>query len=85
MNDLLLRAYVNLAVTARVLRDRLRNEIGQTTTEYVGILVIVGAIILALVGAGIPARVGTAATNALNQIFGGAAAGGGTSPGPQPT
>jgi hypothetical protein len=84
MNDLLLRAYVNLAVTARVLRDRLRNEIGQTSAEYVGILVIVGAIIVALVAAGIPGRVQTAATNALNTIFGGAAAGG-TSPGPQPT
>ncbi len=75
--DLILRTHVYLSVALSTLRDRFESERGAAASEYVGILVIVGAIILAITTANIPSRVTSALSTALNQIFGG---GGGGAP-----
>jgi hypothetical protein len=85
MNDLLLRAYHGVAARVRLVA-RKGGELGQTAAEYLGVLVLVAAIIVALVGSGIPAQIRTAATNAITNITNAQPAGqGGQQPGPQPT
>ena len=54
---------------------RLGREDGQTAAEYMGILLLVGAIIAALMGpAAIPTKISDAASNAITSIGGGAPA-----------
>lgn len=50
---------------------RRRGDSGQGTLEYIGIAVIVGAIIVALVGVGLPGKLSAALTTALGQVTGG--------------
>ena len=54
---------------------RLGREDGQTAAEYMGILLLVGAIIAALMGpADLPGKISSAASNAVTSIGGGAPA-----------
>ena len=50
--DALTRLAVALDVYVRTLRDRTREDSGQASTEYAGILFVIVAIIAALIGLG---------------------------------
>jgi pilus assembly protein Flp/PilA len=56
---------------------RRKDDAGQTAAEYVGILVVVGAIFAVVVAANLPNTVQTSLTTAISQIFGGGGAAGG--------
>lgn len=53
---------------ARSQIQRLQDEEGQTSAEYVGLILIVAAIIAALIKLKVPERIGTAVDGALNKI-----------------
>lgn len=50
--DAITRLTVMLSIAAADLRDRMRDERGQASTEYAGILFVIVAIIAALIGLG---------------------------------
>jgi Flp pilus assembly pilin Flp len=51
LRDQCIEAYVGLQSLAHSLAERAREERGQTAAEYMGILFIISAIIVAIVGA----------------------------------
>jgi hypothetical protein len=64
--------------------DRVSRDSGTSTIEYVSLLLLIAAIVVALASAGLPTKVTTKATTAICAIFGGENCGGsagGTSPG----
>jgi hypothetical protein len=64
---LLLHCYNHLRASATVLRTGVR-ERGAVTAEYVGILLVVGALVAALLAAGIPGRISAGVNQALSQL-----------------
>lgn len=50
--DAITRLSIMLSVAAGDLRDRMRSDKGQASTEYAGILFVIVAIIAALIGLG---------------------------------
>ncbi len=50
--------------------ERLSDERGQTAAEYVGILVVVAAILGAIFGLGLEEKIGSALETAINKIVG---------------
>jgi hypothetical protein len=74
--DLLLHGYVLLRASGGLLRDRagllvddLRSgERGALSPEYVGILLVVGGMIAAVIAAGLPARVTAGMSQALTDL-----------------
>ena len=58
-------------VALESLRDRLREERGQTAAEYLGIIVVIAVIIGALYGAGIGDEIATAIKDQVKKIAGG--------------
>lgn len=67
--NLAIRTYAFLAVTVADLKSRLTEDRGQTAVEYILVLVLVGAIIVALFGAGVVGRATTAIQNAIADLF----------------
>lgn len=59
--------YHRLRISARLLRSNL-GEVGALSAEYVGILLVVAAIVVALLGAGIQTRVAAGAQKALCEM-----------------
>ena len=53
-----IEAYVGLQSLARSVAERSREDRGQTAAEYMGILFIVSAIIVALVASGVAGKIG---------------------------
>jgi Flp pilus assembly pilin Flp len=53
-----IEAFVGLQSLARSVAERAREDRGQTAAEYMGILFIVSAIIVAVVGSGIAGKIG---------------------------
>ncbi|WLW52529.1 Flp family type IVb pilin [Streptomyces lincolnensis] len=58
--------------TAEYLRNRAnRDDRGQTAVEYLGIIAVVVAIVLAITGTDIGNTIYTAITDQINQVIGG--------------
>jgi Flp pilus assembly pilin Flp len=57
------------------IRRRANGDAGQTAAEYMGIIVIVAAIIAAIVATGLPATIATAISTKITEISGGGGAG----------
>lgn len=64
---LLLHCYNHLRTSANLLRSNLR-ERGAVTAEYVGILLVVGALVAALLAAGIPGRITAGINTAMSEL-----------------
>lgn len=71
MLPLTVKAQTMLEDFARRTAERLRDESGQTAAEYVGIMVLVGTIIAAIVALGIPDKLAGALGDAVDSITGG--------------
>ncbi|WP_406146262.1 hypothetical protein [Streptomyces sp. NBC_01012] len=73
MSNLMLKASVNAKVWANtsVQRMKARADQGQGAVEYLGIIVVVVAIIAALVTTNIGETIGTAITGQISKITGG--------------
>ena len=52
------------------LRRRVQGDEGQTAAEYMGIIVIIVAIIVAIKGLGLDSTISSAISNAISQITG---------------
>ena len=70
-------------------RSALRDERGQTASEYMGMLLLVAVVIGALIASGLPGAIGDATSGMVDKIAGGSetrgqAAGGGGGPGTNP-
>lgn len=63
--------YVKMNQSLERLTERLRDESGQTAAEYVGIIVIVAAIIGAIAATGIGDTLANALSDAVDSITGG--------------
>ena len=61
---------LELTVRAQNFVARLRDERGQTAAEYLGIVVVVAAIIAAIVGAGLDDKIANALGKAIDGIAG---------------
>ncbi len=61
---------LELTVKAQNLLARLREQRGQTAAEYLGIVVVVAAIIAAIVGAGLDDKIAKALSSAIDSIAG---------------
>ncbi|KPC80268.1 MULTISPECIES: hypothetical protein [unclassified Streptomyces] len=73
MSKLMLKASVNAKVWANTSVERMkaRGDRGQGAVEYLGIIVVVVAIIAALMLTNIGTTIGTAITGQINKITGG--------------
>jgi Flp pilus assembly pilin Flp len=73
MNELVYRTYAYVLVTTALIGDRiqarLQDERGQTAAEYVGILLVIGALVAFVATSGIGARLTTEIGNALTKLF----------------
>jgi hypothetical protein len=67
--DAITRLTIVLSMAAGDLRDRLRDDRGQASTEYAGILFVIVAIIAALIGLGFT-DVGQAIKNKIVEAVG---------------
>jgi hypothetical protein len=67
--DAITRLTIVLGMAASDLRDRLRDDKGQASTEYAGILFVIVAIIAALIGLGFT-DVGQAIKNKIVEAVG---------------
>jgi Flp pilus assembly pilin Flp len=83
MSDITLRAAVqtqvflaDLSRHLREMQDRLRDEDGQVSVEWVGILALVGTIVAIILNFHLDTKVGTKVSDAFNNIFGGGGDGG---------
>ncbi|MGW1974922.1 hypothetical protein [Streptomyces sp. NPDC001889] len=63
-----------MAAAARAAQDR--REAGQGSVEYVGVIVLVAAIIAALVGSGVAEDIANGLTTRVGEILGGGGGGG---------
>lgn len=71
MSELTIRSYLALsALTGRVVAAA-RREGGQTAAEYLGIIVLVAAIIVAIFALGIPSKIAGALGKAIDSIVNG--------------
>ena len=61
---------LELTVKAQNFLARMREERGQTAAEYLGIVVVVAAIIAAIVGAGLDDKIAKALSSAVDKIAG---------------
>ena len=61
---------LELTVKAQNFLARMREERGQTAAEYLGIVVVVAAIIAAIVGAGLDDKIAKALSGAVDKIAG---------------
>jgi Flp pilus assembly pilin Flp len=84
MSDITLRAAVSTQVFLadlqrhmRDLRERLSDEDGQVSVEWVGILALVGTIVAIILNFHLDTKVGNKVSDAFNNIFGGGGDGGG--------
>lgn len=64
------RAYVGTWVNARAEKMRARRDGGQGAIEYVGITILVVAIVVALLNTNVGATIANAFTQAINQVIG---------------
>jgi Flp pilus assembly pilin Flp len=67
--DAITRLGVMLSIAATDMRDRMRDDRGQASTEYAGILFVIVAIIAALIGLGFT-DVGTAIKGKIVEAVG---------------
>ena len=67
---MLLMNATELTVRTQTFLARLREERGQTAAEYLGIVVVVAAIIAAIVGAGLDDKIANALGKAIDGIAG---------------
>jgi pilus assembly protein Flp/PilA len=78
--NLAIRTYVLLQVLPTLLVDRLRREErGQTAAEYLGVILVIAALVAVLISTDIGTALRTNIVNAINTVFqkgGGAAPGG---------
>jgi Flp pilus assembly pilin Flp len=70
MQDLMIRAYLALEGLAER-ASAVRGEDGQTAAEYLGIIVLVAAIIAALVGSGVAEDIANFVKEKVAEIAGG--------------
>lgn len=71
------RMYVNARVRLQHLRDRFRNENGQGTLEYLGIVIVAGLLILAVTTAVDDFKLGDKLNTEFGKIVGGGDGGAG--------
>lgn len=55
--------------TAHQLGERLREERGQTAAEYMGVIVVIAAILAAVVGSGIGEKITGLIEDAVQKVF----------------
>ncbi len=76
--DFVLRSYVFLTMLPTTLVDRLhREDRGQTAAEYLGVILVIAALIAILITADIGNALKTAIVRAINTVF---TKGGGSAP-----
>ena len=68
--ELAVRTQNALAEFGHRLAARMQQERGQTAAEYLGIVVVVAAIIAAIVGAGLDDKIAKALSSAVDKIAG---------------
>jgi Flp pilus assembly pilin Flp len=79
MSSITTRAAAHVSVLALTVRERaaqLRDEDGQVSVEWVGILALVGTIIAAIIAFDLDGKVGTKVSDAFSNIFDGGSGGG---------
>jgi Flp pilus assembly pilin Flp len=77
--DFVLRSYVFLTMLPTTLVDRLhREDRGQTAAEYLGVILVIAALIALLIANNIGEALRTNIVNAINTVF---KKGGGSPPG----
>jgi pilus assembly protein Flp/PilA len=69
MNELMIRGYLALSAVTEGVRERvLDREEGQTAAEYLGIIVLVAAIILAIFELDVPSKIKDALGSKIDEI-----------------
>jgi Flp pilus assembly pilin Flp len=69
MNELMIRSYLALSALTEGVRERvLDREEGQTAAEYLGIIVLVAAIILAIFELDVPTKIKDALGTKIDEI-----------------
>jgi Flp pilus assembly pilin Flp len=82
MTRICTEAQARLSAATYSMRERLRDETGQTAAEYLGILILVAAIIVAIFSMNIDDDIKTAVQGAIDKVIN-ADGGGGQPPAPQ--
>lgn len=70
--DILLRTYVTLSILAADRVERLKNDDrGQGTIEYVGMVIVAAAIVMAVMKTKVGDKIAEKFTQAISDVFGG--------------
>ena len=69
MSNQLLEQYIRMQTAVAELRDRIRDEAGQTTVEWLVIMVGLTALAAALVGSGVWTSVATGIADAVSSLI----------------